>query len=223
MDFETAIARLNSERPDDVLQALKVISRTAFKKPELAERPILLIKSKLHDSDEDVCAYACWTAGQIGRSKPEWYEDEISCLFDLMNHQNERIRESALFAVGWIGRAKPSLIERDVHRIVEKHKDVCPKVRLGMIWASENIANSRPDLFEGYIDVYEGLLDDPDTENVRGEAPEFFRVVGKTRPDMVECSIRVLESKLDDGCMVARIHARGALRTIRKNLGDCCQ
>ena len=218
MDFETAIATLKSRYPDYVLQALKVVSRVAFKEPGSVERHISLIKDKLHDTDEGVCAYACWTAGQIGRNRPEWYEDEIVHLFSLMNHRNEKIRENALFAIGWIGRANPSIIERDIHRIIEKHNDACPRVRLGMIWASENIANSKPDLFENYVDVFEGLLDDPDTRYVRGEAPEIFRVIGKKRPDIVKRSIGALESKLSDNCKVTRIHARGALRIIEKNL-----
>lgn len=218
MEFENALVMLNGETAEDVLWALKVISRAAFRKPELVEQHIQTIKNKLHDSDERVCAYACWAAGQIGRNMPEWYEDEINHLFHLINHGNDKIRENAIFALGWIGRAEPCFVEKNVHSIVEKHKDVCPKVRLSMIWASENIANAKPELFEGYIGVYEDLLSDPDEKYVRGEAPEFFRVMGKKRPDLVKRSISILENKMEDECRVTQIHARGALKVIKRNL-----
>lgn len=218
MDLENALVMVNSETTEDVLWALKVISRAAFRKPELVEQHIQIIKSKLHDSDERVCAYACWTAGQIGRNMPNWYEDEVDHLLHLTNHGNDEIRENALFALGWIGRAEPRLVEQNIYSIVEKHKDRCPKVRLSMIWASENIANAKPELFEGYIEVYEDLLSDPDVKYVRGEAPEFFRVMGKKRPDLVKRSISILESKMDDECRVTQIHAKGALKVIKRNL-----
>lgn len=218
MDLGNALVMVNSETAEDVLQALKVISRAAFRKPELVKQHIKIIKNKLHDSDERICAYACWVAGQIGRNMPGWYQDEINHLFHLVNHGNDKIRENALFALGWIGRAEPCLVEKNLQSIVEKHKDVCPKVRLSMIWASENIANAKPELFEGYIEVYEDLLSDPDEKYVRGEAPEFFRVMGKKRPDMVKRSIGVLESKTADDCRVTQIHARGALKIIKRNL-----
>ncbi len=218
MDFENALVMLYSKNKEDVLQALKVVSRNSFKSPELVDQHITILKEKLYDSDEKVCAYACWVAGQLGRNMPDWYEDEVHYLLHLSNHENDKIRENALFALGWIGRAKPCFVEENIHNIVQKYKDKCPKVRLSMIWASENIAKTKPELFDGYIEIFEGLLHDPDETSVRAEAPEFFRVMGKKRPDMVKRSIKVLESKLDDNCRVTQIHAKGALKVIKRNL-----
>ncbi|GAE87197.1 HEAT repeat domain-containing protein [Acetivibrio straminisolvens] len=204
MDFQQAVLEINTDNKKVLLQALKVISRVAFHNPNAVETIIADIKNKLHHSDEDICSYACWTAGQIGRNRPEWYSDKI--------------RENALFALGWIGRADPRLVESRIEEIIHMFRDKCAKVRHSMIWASENIANTKPEIFEKYIDIYESLLDDPDTEYVRGESPEFFRVMGKSRPDIVERSIKKLEKKLEDEDRVTRIHAKGALKVILKNM-----
>jgi hypothetical protein len=91
---------------------------------------------------------------------------------------------------------------------------------MNMIWASENIANSKPELFKNYINIYEDMLDDPDMKLVRSEAPEFFRVMGKNRPDLVERSIPKLKLKTQDENRVTRIHSKGALRVIKRNLID---
>lgn len=178
------------------------------------------IKEKLYHPNEEICAYSCWTAGQIGRNKPEWYEDKINCLFKLLKHNNEKVRENALFALGWIGRANWQHIEKNIQEIISMHKDESPKVRLNMIWASENIAKNKPELFADYIEVFEKLLDDEDTKYVRSEAPEFFRVMGKGRPDLVVNSIPKLEEKLKDENKITQIHAVGALKIIRKNLDN---
>jgi HEAT repeat protein len=206
----------NSDRIIE-LKALKTLSRIGSKHPDLIISDIEIIKDKLNSKDSEICSYACWTAGQIGINRPELYSDKIDLLFDLIHHSDFKVRENSLFAIGRIGRAKPSLIEKLIHKIIEKKTDTEPKVRMNMIWASENIANSKPDLFQPYIKDFEDLLKDPDIKNVRREAPEFFRVMGKHAVYFVKNSIPELEKLLTDDDKVVRIHAQGAIKSIRKH------
>ena len=218
MDLNEALKNLNHEDPDVVFKAMKIVSRKASKDQDLAERVVDIFKAKLYSSDLNICAYACWSAGLIGWNMPEKYISEVNHLFNLTNHENPEVRAKALFALGRIGRKNPEVVQERISEIVEHHLDESPEVRMNMIWASENIANSRPELFKDYINVYEDMLDDPDVKLVRGEVPEFFRVMGKNRPDLVELSIPKLELKTHDDNRVTRIHSKGALKTIKKNL-----
>jgi HEAT repeat protein len=67
------------------------------------------------------------------------------------------------------------------------------------------------------VPLFIRLLDDPDTQRVRREAPEILRVIGKRQPEIVECAIPKLVEKLSDEDKVLRIHAQGALDAIRKS------
>ena len=53
------------------------------------------------------------------------------------------------------------------------------------MWASENIAANMPEAYEKHIAVFAAMLDDANNQ-VRIEAPEIFRVIGKRKPEYVE-------------------------------------
>lgn len=195
MELNEALEKINHENPEVVIEAMKTVSRRASKDLDLADKVVDVFKIKLHDSNDDICAYACWAAGLIGWNMPEEYEAEIDHLFELTKHKNVKIRANALFSLGRIGRKNSKLVDKRINEIVEHNNDKSPEVRMNMIWASENIANSNPELFKNYITIYEDMLDDPDMKLVRAEAPEFFRVMGKNRPDLVERSIPKLKLK----------------------------
>ena len=80
------------------------------------------------------------------------------------------------------------------------------KVRLSFIWASENIAANTPDIYENSMPLFAKLLQDPD-DQVRMEAPEIFRVVGKRRPDFVRPET--------DSNRVVRIHCQSAVKAAK--------
>lgn len=87
-------------------------------------------------------------------------------------------------------------------------------MRLSFIWASENIATNTPEVYEEHISVFAALLDD-ENNRVRIEAPEFFRVIGKRRPEYVKQYIEKLRYlKEHDDEKVVRIHAKGAIKAI---------
>ena len=54
-----------------------------------------------------------------------------------------------------------------------------------MIRACENIGINTPEVFIEHLPIFDKLLDDPNTEKVRGEAPEMFRVLGKRIPEVI--------------------------------------
>ena len=66
----------------------------------------------------------------------------------------------------------------------------------------------------GAISVFAALLDD-ENNRVRIEAPEFFRVIGKRRPEYDKQYIEKLRYlKEHDDEKVVRIHAKGAIKAI---------
>jgi HEAT repeat protein len=122
----------------------------------------------------------------------------------------------AIWAMGAIGRADPGSVAPYLSTILGGTRDAKGKVRLSAIWACENIATQRPEWFADYLPLFIGMLDDPDTKHVRGEVPELFRVIGKRRPDLVDCAVPELRRKLDDSDRVTRVHAAGALKAIEE-------
>lgn len=94
--------------------------------------------------------------------------------------------------------------------------DEDPKVRLSFIWASENIATNTPDIYENYMSVFAGLLDDTD-DKVRMEAPEIFRVLGKRRPEFIRPYLEQLQRMAEtDQNRVVRIHCLGAIKAAKR-------
>lgn len=200
------------------LKALKLASRIGFKNPESVELIMPKLIGFLKSDNEDLLEFACWTAGQIGINRPDYYKDSIKEIIENLEHKNEKIRANALFALGRIGRSNFSLISNYLNLMISFSNDPSPLVRLGMIWASENIAVNNPKVFIEHLPIFDKLLDDPNTEKVRGEAPEMFRVLGKRIPEVIEKYIPRLKEKTEDDCRTTRIHSEGAIRITLKSL-----
>ena len=84
-----------------------------------------------------------------------------------------------------IGHSDFSLISDYLDLIISFSNDESPLVKLGMIRACENIGINTPEVFIEHLPIFDKLLDDPNTEKVRGEAPEMFRVLGKRIPEVI--------------------------------------
>lgn len=214
--------QLESSKPEVVRKALKRTASIASRQPELVQHmegmwPVLV--KHLSHPDPAVCSASCWAVGHVGRRRPDWVEAVLPQLADLTRHPSTRVREMAIWAMGVIGRAKPEMVAPYLSTILEGTKDAEGKVRLSAIWACENIATQRPEWFADCLPLFIGMLDDPDTKRVRGEVPELLRVIGKRRPDLVECAIPELVRKLNDSDRVTRVHTAGALKAIRKAQG----
>ena len=161
-------------------------------------------------------AKALWLLGEMGLQHPEKIGKWIPAISDFLNAPAHLLRERALNALGRIGRADFSLIKAYWNDLFQFAKDEAPNVRLNFIWASENIATNTPEIYEGFMDIFAGLLDDPD-DKVRMEAPEIFRVLGKRKPELVAPYIDLL-SKISesDSNRVVRIHSNGAIKAFQK-------
>lgn len=110
----------------------------------------------------------------------------------------------------------PILEEYHDHDLFRFASDEEPKVRLSFIWASENIATNTPEIYENYMSVFAGLLDDAD-DKVRMEAPEIFRVLGKRRPEFVRPYLEQLQRMAEtDQNRVVRIHCHGAIKAAER-------
>lgn len=205
------------EKTNLKLNRLKSLSRFA-KIDEITLDDIDFIKDTINSSDDESIAQALWAIGQIGIKAPFLIKEIIPLVFNALDSGNAKVRENAIFALGRSGRAKIDLVDNKITKIIDMHTDSEPKVRMSMIWACENIANANALIFKPYINIFEKLLCDPDERYVRAEAPEIFRVIGKYNPEIVKDSLPKLYSSLDDSFKVARIHARGAIRIIEKNL-----
>jgi hypothetical protein len=82
--------------------------------------------------------------------------------------------------------------------------------------AREYLATSHPDWLEPHLPVFIRLLNDGDVRTVRRQAPEVFRVIAKTRPDMLNRAVSRLEKLLKDPDQIVRLNAGNALGAIRK-------
>lgn len=200
------------------LKALKFASRIGFKEPDSVEPILPELTGFLKSDNENLVEYACWTAGQVGINRPYFYKNSIAEIVKNLESKNEKIRTNALFALGRIGRSDFSLISDYLNLIISFSNDESPIVRLGMIWACENIGTNNPKVFIEHLPIFDKLLDDPDTEKVRGEAPEMFRVLGKRIPEVIEKYIPRLKEKTEDDCRMTRIHSEGAIRITLKSL-----
>lgn len=200
------------------LKALKFASRIGFKDAESVESILPQLKEFLKSDNEDLVEFACWTAGQVGINRPDYYKNSITEIIKNLESENEKIKSKALFALGRIGRSDYTLISDYLDLIISFSNDKSPLVRLGMIWACENIGTNNPEVFIEYLPIFDKLLDDPDTEKVRGEAPEMFRVLGKRIPEVIEKYIPRLKEKTNDECKTTRIHSEGAIRITLKSL-----
>ncbi len=203
---------------NEKLKALKFASRIGFKEPDSVVPILPELIGFLKSENENLVEYACWTAGQVGINRPDYYKSSIVEIVKNLERKNEKIRTNALFSLGRIGRSDFSLISDYLELIISFSKDESPIVRLGMIWACENIGTNNPKVFIEHLPIFDKLLDDPNTEKVRGEAPEMFRVLGKRIPDIIEKYIPRLKEKTKDDCRTTRIHSEGAIRITLKSL-----
>lgn len=176
------------------------------------EESIPFLSSLLSHESVKIQAKAIWLLGEAGLTFPESVKGAVPGIASFLNSPAPLLRERALNALGRIGRGSFQVIEPYWLSLFPLAGDPVPKVRLSFVWASENIASNTPDLYEKHIAVYAGLLEDKD-DRVRMEAPEFFRVVGKRRPDFVRPYLDKLRIMAEsDRHPVVRIHCQGALK-----------
>jgi len=202
-----------------LIQRVKTISRSGFHNIEtINSDDIDFLTNNIRSTDNGLVEKIYWAIGQIGIHKPEIVKNLINYAFEDLQNKCPVIRENALFALGRTGRADINLVKDRIIEIINLNKDDNAKVRMSMIWACENIANNRADLFEPYIKIFEEMLDDADEKYVKKEIPEIFRVIGKYNPELVKQSLEKLKGKLNDNNKVMRIHIKGAIKVIEKNL-----
>lgn len=170
------------------------------------------VSSLLSHESVKIQAKALWLLGEMGLKYPEAVKNTVSSIAAFCDSSEPLLRERAVNALGRIGRADFRLAEPYWNSLFRFADDEEAKVRLSFIWASENIATNTPDVYEGYMPVFEKLLQDAD-EKVRMEAPEIFRVLGKRKPEFVRPYIETLRELSETDCnRVVRIHCLGAIK-----------
>lgn len=178
------------------------------------EENIAYVSSLLAHESVKIKAKALWLLGEMGLAYPLSVRDTVATIASFLDSPEPLLRERAVNALGRIGRGDYSLIEPYWTGLFRFASDENAKVRLAFIWASENTAINTPDIYKDYMPFYAELLRDED-ENVRMEAPEIFRVIGKRRPEFVRPYAEQLRqiSETDEN-RVVRIHCSGAVRAI---------
>jgi len=210
--------KINKEKKE-LIKKVKAISRNGFHNiGKINSDDIDYLTQNIKSNDNELVEKIYWAIGQIGVNKPEIVKHLVNYAFEDLQNECSTIRENALFALGRTGRADINLVKDRINEIINLYKDNNAKVRMSMIWACENIANNKADLFEPYIKIFEEMLDDVDEKYVKKEIPEIFRVVGKYNPKLVEKSLEKLKGKLNDNNKVMRIHIKGAIKIIEKNI-----
>ncbi len=178
------------------------------------EKKIDYVGSLLTGNSPKITAKVLWMLGEMGLQYPKKIEPYVDKIAPFLESKDDLLRERSVNALGRIGRANFKLIAPYFDFLFKRATDICPNVRLSFIWASENIATNTPEVYEEHISVFAALLDD-ENNRVRIEAPEFFRVIGKRRPEYVKQYIEKLRYlKEHDDEKVVRIHAKGAIKAI---------
>ncbi len=176
------------------------------------EESIPYVASLLDHASEKIRAKALWLLGEMGLEHPQGVKNAVPAIASFCDSTSPLLRERAVNALGRIGRGDYRFIESywpDMFRFAD---DAEPKVRLSFIWASENIATNTPDIYEGHMEIFAKLLSD-EVDQVRMEAPEIFRVLGKRRPQFVRPYIETLRKNSEtDPNRVVRIHSAGAIK-----------
>lgn len=212
---ESKLMMLKQVQHDDETELYKKLGELTKNKAAW-ENSISDVAALLEYDSTKIQAKTLWLLGEMGLQHPEKIGEWVPAISDFLNSPAPLLRERALNALGRIGRADFSLIKPFWNDLFQFAKDEAPNVRLNFIWASENIATNTPDIYEGFMDIFAGLLDDPD-DKVRMEAPEIFRVLGKRKPKLVAPYIDLL-SKISetDTNRVVRIHSKGAIKAFQK-------
>lgn len=165
-----------------------------------------------------VRAKVLWLLGEMGLMYPEKIEGYVADIVSYMDSDDSKLRERSVNAIGRIGRADKNLIIHHLDKLMDMRLDESENVRHAFVWACENIASTAPELFCKKMDIFYEMIFDSG-QKVRIEAPEMFRVFGKTKPDCVKPYLEKLEwiAKNDENPVV-RIHSAGAVRITKKAL-----
>lgn len=178
------------------------------------EESIPYVSSLLAHESVKIQAKALWLLGEMGLAHPPLIRDVVPAIAPFLDSPVSLLRERALNALGRIGRGDYQAIEPYWESMFRLARDEEGRVRLSFIWASENIATNTPDIYEGHMKVFTWLSGDLD-DRVRMEAMEFFRVVGKRRPELVVPHLPALRIRATlDPNRVVKAHALGAIKAV---------
>lgn len=172
------------------------------------------------DNSPKVKAKALWLLGEMGLKHSGEISDYVADIAVYMGSGDSKLRERSANALGRIGRGDVSLVADYIENLMELRFDTDENVRHAFIWACENIATNNPEMFCDNLDIFFDMISDS-SDKVKIEAPEMFRVVGKTKPECVVPYLERLEEiSQNDANRVVRIHSAGALKATRKALGE---
>ena len=167
-----------------------------------------------------VKAKALWILGEMGLKYPAEIEKHVPDIAGYLDRDEPKLRERSVNALGRIGRTNKDLAIHYMDRLMKMRDDESGNVRHAFIWACENIATNASELFCEKLEIFYQMIFDCE-EKVRIEAPEIFRVIGKTNPKCVKPYLEKLEwIAKNDEHPVVRIHCAGAIRITKKALKD---
>lgn len=212
LDLESFIYSIQNNISDKICTSLSLISRKGFRDYESVKEFIPYVKELLNNQSDVILEKVLWTLGQVGCNAPFLVNDCIDKIEPLLKHSATKVRCNAVWCLGRIGRNDAEVAKKEVKKIMEIANDEMPEVRMNVIWAAENIAVNNPELFTDYFSVFLKLLDDSDTQYVRREAPEIFRVLGKRKVYVPESIPKLEKMAESDEDRVVRIHSAGALK-----------
>lgn len=207
---------MSGDRNDnDVLRQLRDINKNR----ECWRENIDDVAAKLNgDYSVAVKAKSLWILGEMGLNYPAEIEAYIEDIVGYMQDDDSKLRERSTNAMGRIGRADKNLVIPYLDKLMNMRFDESENVRHAFIWACENIASNAPELFCEKLEIFYELIFDSG-KKVRIEAPEMFRVVGKTKPDCVMPYLDKLEwIAQNDENPIVRIHSAGAVRITKKSM-----
>lgn len=207
---------MSGDRNDnDVLRQLRDINKNR----ECWRENIDDVAAKLNgDYSVAVKAKSLWILGEMGLNYPAEIEAYLEDIVGYMQDDDSKLRERSTNAMGRIGRADKNLVIPYFDKLMNMRFDESENVRHAFIWACENIASNAPELFCEKLEIFYELIFDSG-KKVRIEAPEMFRVVGKTKPDCVMPYLDKLEwIAQNDENPIVRIHSAGAVRITKKSM-----
>lgn len=207
---------MSGDRNDnDVLRQLRDINKNR----ECWRENIDDVAAKLNgDYSVAVKAKSLWILGEMGLNYPAEIEAYIEDIVGYMQDDDSKLRERSTNAMGRIGRADKNLVIPYLDKLMNMRFDESENVRHAFIWACENMASNAPELFCEKLEIFYELIFDSG-KKVRIEAPEMFRVVGKTKPDCVKPYLDKLEwIAQNDENPIVRIHSAGAVRITKKSM-----
>ncbi|WP_410319101.1 HEAT repeat domain-containing protein [Methanobrevibacter sp.] len=207
---------MSGDRNDnDVLRQLRDINKNR----ECWRENIDDVAAKLNGNySVAVKAKSLWILGEMGLNYPAEIEAYLEDIVGYMQDDDSKLRERSTNAMGRIGRADKNLVIPYLDKLMNMRFDESENVRHAFIWACENIASNAPVLFCEKLEIFYELIFDFG-KKVRIEAPEMFRVVGKTKPDCVKPYLDKLEwIAQNDENPIVRIHSAGAVRITKKSM-----